>query len=48
MTRQSGIAPIDMEAERPPSRSFWRDAFAYILRDRLTIFAISVLARRHG
>jgi len=26
------------------SRSFWRDALAFILRDRLTIFAISVLA----
>lgn len=25
------------------SRSFWRDALAFILRDRLTIFAISVL-----
>ena len=43
MTRQSGIAQFDMEAERPHSRSFWRDAFAYILRDRLTLFALSVL-----
>ena len=25
------------------SRSFWRDALAFILRDRLTIFALSIL-----
>ena len=43
MTIQSNIARIGAGDEYQQSRSFWRDAFAFILRDRLTLFAISVL-----
>ncbi len=43
MAQESHIAVInDGDAQRH-SRSFWRDALAFILRDRLTIFALSVL-----
>ena len=37
------IATISSEDARAQSRSFWRDALAFILRDRLTIFAVSIL-----
>ena len=37
------IARLADEQDMRQSRSFWRDALAYILRDRLTILAISVL-----
>ena len=37
------IARLADEQGMRQSRSFWRDALAFILRDRLTIFAISVL-----
>ncbi|MCY4538380.1 MAG: ABC transporter permease [Chloroflexi bacterium] len=37
------IARLADEQDMRQSRSFWRDALAFILRDRLTIFAISVL-----
>ena len=43
MTNRSKIANMsDADALRH-SRSFWYDALAFILRDRLTMFAISVL-----
>ncbi len=37
------IARLAEDQRMRQSRSFWRDALAFILRDRLTIFAISVL-----
>jgi len=37
------IATISSEDAGAQSRSFWRDALAFILRDRLTIFAVSIL-----
>ena len=40
---ESKIADIANAEARRFSRSFWRDAFAFILRDRLTIFAVVVL-----
>ena len=43
MARDSKIAQLRSEEAQRPSRSFWRDAFAFILRDRLTIFALTVL-----
>jgi ABC-type dipeptide/oligopeptide/nickel transport system permease subunit len=43
MARDSMIAQLMSEEARRPSRSFWRDAFQFIRRDRLTIFALSVL-----
>lgn len=43
MTRGSKIAHLEEAETQRPSRSFWRDAFAFILRDRLTLFAICVL-----
>ncbi len=41
MAQESRIAKL--EGAQRPSRSFWRDAFDFIRRDRLTVFAISVL-----
>ncbi len=41
MAQRSKITRL--EAAQLPSRSFWRDALAFIRRDRLTVFAISVL-----
>ncbi|MDE2818977.1 MAG: ABC transporter permease [Chloroflexota bacterium] len=38
------VARLAEDQDMRQSRSFWRDALAFILRDRLTIFAISVLA----
>ena len=43
MTKVSKIADIGKGRAPPQSRSFWRDSFAFILRDRLTVFAIGVL-----
>ena len=43
MTVKSNVAAISREGRHAHSRSFWRDALAFILRDRLTIFAISIL-----
>ena len=43
MAIDSNVASIDVAESRHHSRSFWRDALAFILRDRLTIFAVSVL-----
>ena len=40
---ESRIADIANAEARRFSRSFWRDAFDFILRDRLTIFAVVVL-----
>lgn len=42
-TTESKIAAFDDVRTHRHSRSFWRDALAFILRDRLTIFAVSVL-----
>ena len=42
-TNGSKIADFGQGGTRPHSRSFWRDALAFILRDRLTLFAIGVL-----
>ncbi len=39
----SKVAAIGAADTRHHSRSFWRDALAFIRRDRLTIFAVSVL-----
>ena len=39
----SEIVTLKAESERPRSRSFWRDALAFIRRDRLTIAAIGIL-----
>lgn len=43
MVKQSAVADISDGSARAHSRSFWRDALAFILRDRLTVFAITVL-----
>ncbi len=43
MAQAAKIADINPASASPHSRSFWRDALAFILRDRLTLFAISVL-----
>jgi len=43
MAQESKIARLERAEAQRHSRSFWRDAFQFILRDRLTIFAISVL-----
>ncbi len=43
MASQSKIAELSPPDDRPRSRSFWRDAFQFILRDRLTMLAIAVL-----
>ena len=43
MAEPSRIADLGATSATRPSRSFWRDAFAFILRDRLTVFAIGVL-----
>ncbi len=43
MASDSKIAQLRSEEAQRPSRSFWRDAFQFILRDRLTIFALTVL-----
>ena len=40
---KSKVAAIGDADTRRQSRSFWRDALAFIRRDRLTIFAVSVL-----
>ena len=43
MAQASEVARLEpLEAQRP-SRSFWRDALSFIARDRLTMFAVSVL-----
>ena len=39
----STVASLKADSERPRSRSFWRDALAFISRDRLTIAAIGLL-----
>ena len=41
--RIADISPPEMGTAQRHSRSFWRDALAFILRDRLTMFAVSVL-----
>ncbi len=43
MATRKNIAQLGAQAPRRPSRSFWRDALAFILRDRLTLFAIGLL-----
>ncbi len=43
MTTHASIAQISKADAERHSRSFWRDAVGFILRDRLTVFAISVL-----
>ena len=43
MNQESKIARLERAEAQRHSRSFWRDALAFILRDRLTIFAILVL-----
>ena len=43
MANASRIAEIRLAQDRRRSRSFRRDALAFILRDRLTMFAISLL-----
>ena len=43
MAKESRIAQLEQGTAQRPSRSFWRDALDFIRRDRLTIFAISVL-----
>ncbi|MYH64493.1 MAG: ABC transporter permease [Chloroflexi bacterium] len=43
MTSHAPIAQIDTARAKRQSRSFWRDAGGFILRDRLTVFAIAVL-----
>ncbi len=43
MARKSKVAELAASEAQRPSRSFWRDAFQFILRDRLTMFAITVL-----
>ena len=39
----SKVADMRITETRPHSRSFWRDALVFILQDRLTIVAVSVL-----
>ena len=43
MASNSKPAELATDVSQRPSRSFWRDSLAFILRDRLTIFALSVL-----
>ncbi len=43
MAQESKIAQLQQAEARRPSRSFWRDALDFIARDRLTLFASSVL-----
>ena len=43
MVQESKIARLERAEAQRHSRSFWRDALAFIRRDRLTVFAISVL-----
>lgn len=43
MGSEAKIAELSQLEDRPRSRSFWRDAFQFILRDRLTMLAIGVL-----
>ena len=43
MAPESKIARLERAEAQRHSRSFWRDALAFIRRDRLTVFAISVL-----
>lgn len=44
MTDSTKIKAIPSEEPKRHARSFWRDALLHILRDRLTMFAIIVLA----
>src|SRR5258708_25782654 len=34
---------IKLKPEPAPSRSFWHDVLRYLLRDKLTLFALSIL-----
>ena len=43
MVQESKIARLERAEAQRHSRSFWRDALAFIRRDRLTMFAIAVL-----
>ena len=43
MAQESKIARLERAEAQRHSRSFWRDAVGFILRDRLTVFAIGVL-----
>ena len=43
MARQSQVAELAADIGQQPSRSFWRDALQFILRDRLTMLAVTVL-----
>ena len=43
MASDSKVAELASGLSQRPSRSFWRDALAFIVRDRLTMFAVSVL-----
>ena len=43
MAQNSKIARLESAEAQRRSRSFWRDAVSFILRDRLTVFAIGVL-----
>ena len=43
MAEQAKITRLDQQDTQRFSRSFWRDALAFILRDRLTLFALAVL-----
>ena len=43
MTSRTSIARIGKAGVERQSRSFWRDALGFILRDRLTVFALGVL-----
>ncbi len=43
MAREPKIASLESAEAQRHSRSFWRDAVAFILRDRLTVVAIGVL-----
>lgn len=44
MTKPSKITPIKADETQRFSRSFWRDVLGYVLRDRLMLFAIFILA----
>ena len=43
MASDSKVAELASGVSLRPSRSFWRDALSFILRDRLTMFAVSIL-----
>lgn len=43
MAQESKIARLERAEAQRHSRSFWRDAVSFILRDRLTVVAIGVL-----